>query len=63
MGLGALFAEARRQAFPTTGQPIRDVVLVVNQLGLVSVSRGRCGSRLTQKGLILYQELSPNTAK
>ena len=59
MGRGALFAEARRQAVPTTEQTIRDVLLVLNQLGLVSVSRGRGGSRLTQRGLALYQELSP----
>ena len=59
MGRGALLAEARRQAVPTTEQAIRDVLLVLNQLGLVSVSRGRGGSRLTQKGLALCRELSP----
>ena len=63
IGRGALLLEARRQRVPATEQEIRDVLLVLHRLGLVSVSRGRGGSRLTQKGLILYQELSPNTSK
>lgn len=63
IGRGALLLEARRQQIPATEQEIRDVLLVLHRLGLVSVSRGRGGSRLTQKGLALYQELSPNAAK
>lgn len=63
IGRGALLLEARRHRVPATEQEIRDVLLVLHRLGLVSVSRGRGGSRLTQKGLILHQELSPNTAK
>lgn len=63
IGRGALLLEARRQHIPATEQEIRDVLLVLHRLGLVSVSRGRGGSRLTQKGLALYQELSPNAVK
>ena len=63
IGRGALLLEAQRQRIPTTEQEIRDALLVLNRLGLVSVSRGRGGSRLTQKGLTLRQELSPNTDK
>ena len=59
MGRGALLSEAKRQNIPATEQEIRDILLVLNRLGLVSVSRGRGGSRLTQRGIALCQELSP----
>ena len=57
VGRGTLLEEARRQAVPVTEQEIRDILEVLNRLGLVSVSRGRGGSRLTQAGQRLLARL------
>ena len=58
MGRGALLREAQAHGVPMTEQEIRDILCVLNQLGLVSVSRGRGGSRLTQAGRDMLCSLS-----
>ena len=60
MGRGTLLSEALKEGFRTTEQEIRDILLTLNRLGLVTVSRGRGGSRLSQRGHALYQELAQN---
>lgn len=55
MGRGTLLQEARQQSIPVTEQEIRDMLQTLNRLGLVSVSRGRGGSRLTREGQSLFQ--------
>ena len=40
-----------------TEQEIRDMLQVLHSQGLVSVSRGRGGSRLTRSGQRLYEAL------
>ena len=57
IGRGQLLQEARRQGVLLTEQEIRDILRVLNRLGLVSVSRGRGGSRLTREGRALRQSL------
>lgn len=57
-GRGALLQEARRRQIPATEQELRDVLRVLNRLGMVSVSRGRGGSRLTQAGRGLLSTLT-----
>lgn len=60
MGRGTLLSEALKEGFRTTEQEIRDILLTLNRLGLVTVSRGRGGSRLSQRGYALYQALAQN---
>lgn len=48
VGRGALAREADAQGIPLTEQEIRDILRTLHGLGLVSVSKGRGGSRLTQ---------------
>ena len=40
-----------------TEQEIRDMLHTLHSQGLISVSRGRGGSRLTRSGLRLYEAL------
>lgn len=49
-GRGTLCRQARDRGLPLTEQEIRDGLNALHQLELVSVSRGRGGSRLTQAG-------------
>ena len=56
-GRGALLEQARQQGVPLTEQQVRDILWDLNRLGLVSVSRGRGGSRLTRAGLELWERL------
>ena len=58
IGRGTLLRQAREQGLLLTEQEIRDILRTLHGLGLVSVSRGRGGSRLTQAGQQLFQELS-----
>lgn len=39
MGRGTLLSEALKEGFRTTEQEIRDILLTLNRLGLVTVSR------------------------
>ena len=57
VGRGALLEQARRQGVPLTEQQVRDILYDLNRLGLVAVSRGRGGSRLTRSGTELWQQL------
>lgn len=59
VGRGTLLQEALRQGVPLTEQEIRGILCTLNQLGLVSVSRGRGGSRLTQAGQSLVEQFGP----
>ena len=59
VGRGTLLLLAREQGVPVTEQEIRDILCTLNGLGLVSVSRGRGGSRLTQAGHCLWRQLEP----
>ena len=52
-GRGRLVQLAAEREVPLTEQEVRDILCVLNRLGLVSVSRGRGGSRLTQAGRAL----------
>ena len=58
MGRGTLLRLAREQGLPMTEQEIRDMLQALHSQGLVSVSRGRGGSRLTRSGQQLYGVLS-----
>lgn len=58
IGRGTLLRQAREQGLLLTEQEIRDILRTLHGLGLVSVSRGRGGSRLTQEGQQLFQQLS-----
>ena len=63
MGRGALLEEAKRCGVPLTEQEIRDVLLELNRQGLVSVSRGRGGSRLTRSGEAWFRSLPAETGE
>ena len=58
MGRGALLREAQEAGIPLTEQEIRDVLQELSRLNLISVSKGRGGSRLTRSG----QELASSLA-
>lgn len=62
-GRGALLEQARQQGVPLTEQQVRDILWDLNRLGLVSVSRGRGGSRLTRAGLELWERLDLENKK
>ena len=57
VGRGTLLRLAREQGLPMTEQEIRDMLHTLHSQGLISVSRGRGGSRLTRSGLRLYEAL------
>ena len=56
-GRGALCRQARERGLPLTEQEVRDGLSLLHQQGLISVSRGRGGSRLTQAGRALLENL------
>ena len=57
IGRGQLCLLAGQRGIPLTDQQARGVLASLHQLGLASVSRGRGGSRITQKGSALWREL------
>ncbi len=57
LGRGALCQTAREQGIYLTEQEVRSILIRLNELGLVSVSRGRGGSRLTKKGAAIATRL------
>ena len=57
MGRGQLCLLAQQHGIPLTDQQARGILASLHQLGLASVSRGRGGSRITQKGSALWREL------
>ncbi len=63
MGRGTLVERARQQDLPVTEQEIRGMLATLHSLGLISVSRGRGGSRLTQAGRSLWRELARKDAR
>jgi len=54
-GRGYLCRTAKEQGLSLSDQEIRGILQKLNALGLVSVSRGRGGSRLTQKGKRVFK--------
>ena len=56
-GRGFLCRRAEERGLPLTEQEVRDGLSLLHRLGLISVSRGRGGSRLTQAGRALLEEL------
>ena len=57
VGRGTLMQEARARGIPLTEQEIRDILQTLHSLGLVSVSKGRGGSKLTQVAWMLLSTL------
>ncbi|MEL7622051.1 MAG: sigma 54-interacting transcriptional regulator [Clostridiales bacterium] len=57
LGRGALCQAAREQGIYLTEQETRGILIHLNELGLVSVSRGRGGSRLTKNGTAIAARL------
>ena len=56
VGRGTICALAGRQGVPITDQEARGLLETLARLGLVTVSRGRGGSRLTREGLEIWRE-------
>ncbi|MDR1194606.1 MAG: sigma 54-interacting transcriptional regulator [Peptococcaceae bacterium] len=57
IGRGSLLQTARERGMTLTEQEIRGILVELNKLGMVSVSKGRGGSRLTLKGKSMIEYL------
>ena len=55
MGRDALLRKAREAHVPLSQREVRDLLAGLAAQGLVRVSRGRGGSRLTPKGRALWE--------
>ena len=58
IGRGQLCRLAEQEGLLLTDQTARDALQALNRLGLISVSRGRGGSRLTLRGRQLAEAFS-----
>ena len=58
IGRGQLCRLAEQEGLLLTDQAARDALQALNRLGLISVSRGRGGSRLTLRGRQLVEAFS-----
>ena len=58
IGRGQLCRLAEQEGLLLTDQAARDALQALNRLGLISVSRGRGGSRLTLRGRRLAEAFS-----